>query len=432
MANRNPWRDIFSPAEWGEVKTNATAPRPKVAGAPQSAGGATGTAVAAGPGGTAIKTPYSALQDIELQILQYDAIPKDDYTRFDERIAVLNAIHGLCDVYVQLLQREHHLSAKSPGGKQLTDGIDVWVHTLGSRSLKKAGYLAEMKKWHQNAKPKYKDKTKLSIFLRGLAADNTRNFGEKLHTTPYATVEKIDPYHRQTSMYLDPLDATRDRGDNLMGTAFLDYLDGVDYTGTPNPNASFYEWLEYHPLCRGTPGVTPGAEDYKDPPFISHSTGQHDLGYVYLPARMEYERILSAPGVRHPLNTTDFGASRKGPPGAVAFVWSADADLWIHQHGLDGFVHASAMHGKKIRCSGMLVAKDGLATAITNESGHYAPTAESIYYFAQWLNARRCLSPASHIKIEHDKVLRDGEYTYANFLAWGAGKFVAPTLPYSE
>jgi hypothetical protein len=379
------------------------------------------------------------LTDLGTQITEYDAIPKDDHMRFDERIRVLTRIHAGCQAYVNLLSRDHVLGAKSPGGKQADDQIDVWVHSLGSRSLKKAGYLAEMKEWHLNAKAKYKDKAQLSVFLRGLAADNTREdtvagWGgkEMLHATPYATVEKIDPYHRQTFVFLDPLDATQDQSVNKMGAAFLDYLNGLPACvpdRATNPNASFYEWLEYHPFCIGTPNVTPGADGYKNPARVSYE-GQ-DLGYVYMPAgQMQYVRTISDPATRRVLNTTDFGASGKGPPGAVAFVWAADGGLWIHEHGLDGFVHASAMQGKKIRCSGMLVAKNGLATAITNQSGHYAPTAESIYYFVNWLNDRHCVAANAVVRIEHDKVMATGNHPIGNFLNFCMGHWIPPFVDY--
>jgi len=441
--DKNPWRDIFSPGEWLTAKNNATmAQRRWVRAAAHGAagpggGGRAGWVHAVRPGGVPLATPDSALRDLGAQITQYDAIPKDDHMRFDERMGMLNTIHTGCQAYVNLLQRDHVLGAKSPGGKQADDHIDVWVHSLGSRSLKKAGYLAAMKKWHVDAKAKYKDKAQLSVFLRGLAADHTREDmtslvgKELLHATPYATVEKIDPYHRQTFIFLDPLDATQDQSVNEMGQAFLDYLNDspacVPDRAT-NPNASFYEWLEYHPFCIGTPNVTLGADAYKNPARVSYQG--HDLGYVYMPpGQMQYVTIISDPATRRVLNTTDFGASGKGPPGAVAFVWASDGGLWIHEHGLDGFVHASAMQGKKIRCSGMLVAKNGKATAITNQSGHYAPTAESIFYFVEWLNDRNCIAANAEVWIEHDKVIRDGKYPVNSFRQTGTRNWLTRAAP---
>ena len=191
-----------------------------------------------------------------------------------------------------------------------------------------------------------------------------------------------------------------------------------------NPNASFYEWLEYHPFCVGTPGVTAGADQFKSPNRISYEN--QDLAFIFMnDARMEYERILSGGGARLLLKTADFRPSGKGPPGAVAFVWDADCALWAHEHGVDGFIHASAKQGKKIRCSGMLVADSGLAQIITNQSGHYAPTAQSIYYFVSWLQQRNCLHANARVMMEHDSANKSGSYKADLSLNWARTKYPA-------
>jgi hypothetical protein len=418
----NPWRDIFSPAEWTLIQNQAA----QAARKPVAPGAGTGWTTVA----------LDALREIGSRITVYDYIPKDDYTRFADRSVKLQSISALCQKYLQNLDRTHTLGAKSGGGKQLTDQIDVWVNSLGKRALKKAAYLQTMKQWHDSAKVKYKDKTQLSMFLRQLAADNTRKSGTILHVTPYAAIEKIDPYHRQTfAFFPEPLNPAADTSQNEMGNAFIDYLAG-NPASTPdratNTNASFYEWLEYHPFCVGTPGVTPGAENYKDPSRISYDN--LDLAYVYMPVGgMEYERILTSGG-RQPLNTNTFRISGKGPPGAVAFVWDRECNLWVHEHGWDGFIHASAKQGKKVRCSGMLVAANGLATCITNQSGHYAPNAQSIYYFLYWLERGNFLDTHATVAIEHDPdSSNDGTYTADEYLNWGKARYAAPTgLTYYE
>ncbi len=434
--DKNPWRDIFSPAEWTLIQNQAAQAaaraNPLMGGHRVGAGGWT---VANKPGGAPVKTPQAALQEIGVQIIRYDKIAKDDSTKFADRIQKLRFINVLCEKYLQLLGRDHLLGTKTVGGKQLTDQIDVWVSSLGRRALKKADYLEKMKEWHDTAKPKYKDKAQLSIFLRGLAeGGHIRDGGQKLHATPYATIEKVDPYHRQTFVFLDPADPAADTSVNEMGEAFLEYLTDNPASNpdrATNANASFYEWLEYHPFCVGTPGVTPGAQDFKNPARIVYDN--LDLAYLYMKTGgMEYTRIATA-GPRQPLNTIAFGPSGKGPPGAVAFVWDKECHLWAHEHGLDGFVHASAKKGEKIRCSGMLVANNGLATWVTNQSGHYAPNAQSIYYFVFWLNQRKCLGNNATVSIEHDPQLTQVDYTAASFISWAKTKFPPPTpLPYFE
>jgi hypothetical protein len=107
----------------------------------------------------------------------------------------------------------------------------------------------------------------------------------------------------------------------------------------------------------------------------------------------------------------------------VAFVWDADCHLWAHEHGVDGFIHASAKQGKKIRCSGMLVANNGLGQIITNQSGHYAPNAQSIYNFVTWLRQRNCLHANAKVEMEHDQAIADGTYKAADFLNWARPKY---------
>ena len=428
--NKNPWRDILSPAEWAHIQANAALAAARVnpvLGGARAAARPGGGGWTVGSTGGLVNTPAMALQQITNQITAYDGIAKDDYTKFDERIQKLKFINILCGKYIQLLGPTHVLAMKA-AAKQLNNQLDLWVRSLGKRAIKKADYLATMKEWHKTAKAKYKNRVQLSMFLRGLAGDNTRNAGEKLHATPYATIEKIDPYHRQTFVFFDPADATQDNSVNMMGDAFLDYVVGQPASNpvrATNPNASFYEWLEYHPFCVGTPVVTAGADQFKDPNTISYE-GQ-DLAYVYqLNAKLEYERILTGGGVRVLLKTADFRPSGKGPPGAVAFVWDADCCLWAHEHGVDGFIHASAKQGKKIRCSGMLVADKGLAQIITNQSGHYAPNAQSIYYFVTWLRQRNCLHANAKVEMEHDQAITDGTYKAADFLNWARPKYPAP------
>ena len=114
----------------------------------------------------------------------------------------------------------------------------MWANSLAHRAAKKAGYLTTMEQWHQTAKGKYKDRLQMSLFLRGLAkGGHVKDAAEKLHATPYATIEKIDPYHRQTIVFLDR-DVTNasdahDASDNKMGEAFLDYLNDYRFRARP-------------------------------------------------------------------------------------------------------------------------------------------------------------------------------------------------------
>jgi len=296
------------------------------------------------------------------------------------------------------------------------DQRDVWAASLAHRAAKKAGYLTIMEEWHQTAKFKYKYRLELSLFLRGLAAGgHVKNAGEKLHATPYATIEKIDPYHRQTFFFLDPDEdkTAKDNFKNLMGAAFLQYLHGHQWPGATNDEcASFYEWLEYSPFCIGTPGLS-GDAKFKNPPRNSYAG--HDLTHVRVTKSKLFAAKLSNPDAWTVLDTRTLPLSGKGPTHAAAFIWAADCNLYLHTHA-HGFVHGSAKQGKKIRCSGMLVAENGIVTYMSNVSGHYAPNAQSMYNFGKWLNAKKCVHGTAIVEIERGASPLTGKMYFPSFL----------------
>lgn len=431
--NKNAWRDIVSPAEWGQITLNARSQvRARSTGAP---------AAPVAPGGAAAFTPgvISAANlrtSLGAKIAAYDLIAKDDCAQFQQRAHALRAIAALAGRHTALSQVGFTPGVKSATGKQLTDSADIWVGSIGRRASKKAAYLDLMAQWHASAKDKYKTRAQLSLFLRGLAANHVRGGGDKLHAVPYATIEKVDPLHRQTFVFLDPNDPTNVDAVNPLGRAFRDYLAG---RAASNPDratkadASFYEWLEYHPFCIGTPVLSAGAANYKNQ-IKTVSYAGLDLGFVYAqPGGMVYERVLSGDGTTKPLNTTDFGKSGKGDPGAVAFVWDGDQNLWLHEHGSHGFVHASAKQGHKVRCAGMLNAVDGKLTRVSEESGHYAPAPENIYQFVDWLNNRGCLHPAADVRITHRSgAIKPDLYRMNDFMAYFVAQGQKRSVPLSH
>lgn len=430
--NKHPWRDILTEDEWNLVVSNATR----------------GDLLA-----STLKDRFLDLQagkklqaEIGIQIGLYHRIPKDDYTRFDERRGALERIAEECIKYL-----EHHVVARQTGQKsgpaeqgdaagrqhkRLSDGIDVWVASLGDRAIKKREYLERMKMWHLLMKEKYQNPSDLVEFLWNLNQDNTRGSEfQFLHSTPYATIEKVDPYHRQTVVMMGD-----NQGDELrphrgeMANAFRDYAMGRP-PRLPDPRTrrhdvmSFYEWLEYHPICLGTPGVL-GDAKYKYIDRIAYSG--HDLAIATRKGGfLRYERTSQvglgiAPSL---LDTYALPPSRKGPKGSQAFVFTLEKSLLLHQHDGD-FVHASAKEGHKIRCSGMLVAKNGKITTVTDQSGHYAPGQRHIQNFLYWLTQpTSCLDKQATVVFEVDgSVMKAGTYLASEFMTAALTKLGAPTL----
>ena len=441
--NKNPWRDIPTADEFrgvfGAVGPGTRRPQPPpVATHPLP--------VAALP--LPLPPPPAPLPNAHMSLFQqlsqlknriddsindYHAVAKDNYIQFNQRITKLQSIATLAAEYVDAYRRVNLPGAKvDPGGhKMIGDQRDVWAASLAHRAAKKAGYLTIMEEWHLTAKFKYKYTLELSDFLRGLAAGgHVKNAGEKLHATPYATIEKIDPYHRRTFFFLDPDEdkTAKDNSKNLMGEAFLQYLHGHQWPGATNQYASFYEWLEYSPFCIGTPGLF-GDAKFKNPPRNSYAG--HDLTRVRVTqSKLEAEKLRN-PGVWTVLNTSTLPESAKGPAHAAAFVWAADCNLYLHTHAHD-FVHASVKQGKKIRCSGMLVAENGIVTYMSNTSGHYAPNAQSLYNLGWWLLAKKCVNGSTTVEIERGAHPLTGNMPFGTFLVL-CKRYVAPKgLPYPQ
>jgi hypothetical protein len=107
--------------------------------------------------------------------------------------------------------------------------------------------------------------------------------------------------------------------------------------------------------------------------------------------------------------------------------------LYLHTHA-DDFVHASVKQGKKIRCAGMLVAENGIVTYMSNVSGHYAPNAQSLYNFGQWLHAKQCVGFLARVEIERGAQPLTGTMYFRQFLIECQNKgYAAPQgLPYPQ
>src|SRR5262249_43220932 len=138
--------------------------------------------------------------------------------------------------------------------------------------------------WYNSpkAKPKYTDAGQLFLMLHDKQHGPGHERGashEFLSSSIYAKMEKIDPFHRNLVFFFTPdgrggwqIDA-----DNVVATAFREYmLAALGVIANPIPShkagASFYEWLEYHPICTGTPKVTPGFNTTMNDVFMMNYT----------------------------------------------------------------------------------------------------------------------------------------------------------------
>ncbi len=421
-SDAHPWRDIYSLTDWNNILANTT----RAQALPQAA-----------PTGwtSAQVSPNTILKRLTDAIQRYHAIRKDDINLFDARINVLNEVEDLAGKYIHELGANAQLAKTGPGGTKDFNPInhqrlDPWIVSLQGRAAKKAQYLMVMSIWITSAKTKYTDPVPLMADLASRDQSNQRgNPDEPLLTaTPYAKMEKIDPYHRNIVFFVSGNMSVAPYNNNPMAVAFGQWL---TFRNNPlvapnlNQNASFYEWLENHPICTGTPGVTTG----------------FDANYKVQVRKIEYGPVLHAIQVNKgaglyidqgagggfvPLNTTIFPASGKGVQGGAAFAWDRSGTVWVHQHS-SSFRHTSFTGGKKIRCSGMIKVEAGKVTYLSEESGHYAPEKGNLFFFVEWLFSRQCLKSVDATLIEYHSVSQKKQVTLParDFMTWGRAAYPA-------
>jgi hypothetical protein len=424
--DRHPWRDIYSDSDWQTIlaaTTQYTPPAP----APAPAAPARGMLGAHRPATTPWKraTPNlsmvlpTLLGELTALINNYNAIRKDDHQQFAARIGLLNAIQQKADQYIQALGA----NAVAKGGPKALDAtnpgrLDPWIASLSRRAQKKAAYLAVLDNWVRSAKPSHKDPLQIMQDLVDRANSNARGDADEplLSPTPYAKMEKVDPFHRNIVFFVQDQNSVTPYHNNPMAVALNQWL--AYRQAAVGATATFYEWLENHPICTGTPQVTPGFDQrYKNNvQKVDYNVGLHPIHVV---SGMGLYIDLGSGGGIQQLSTSIFPASGKGIQGGCAFAWDRNGALWVHEHA-SGFRHTSFTGGKKIRCSGMIRVSKGLVDYISEESGHYAPSKENLYYLVQWLANHNCMLP-SLCTVEYHSASQGKQVrvTAADYLDWG-------------
>ncbi|HHT0593904.1 TPA: hypothetical protein ACTXXA_002798 [Legionella anisa] len=78
------------------------------------------------------------------------------------------------------------------------------------------------------------------------------------------------------------------------------------------------------------------------------------------------------------------------PYGGAAFVWDKfDDNLFhVHPHKAGIYHHSSLFQGRKVRCAGMWLVKDGMVAMISNSSGHYKPDTLHFYQLIRFLHEK--------------------------------------------
>jgi hypothetical protein len=406
MAGNNyPWRDIYSNAEWSEIKMAAVE---------QIGPGVAATSVGGHKLG-ALATQVLAHLDTLLD--DYHDIRKDDFEQFPARRRALREIAFAAEEYLRRLGTARQ-TKQAGTHKELDTGsspLDIWVNSLAKRARKKAEYLRVMKVFHDPFSPlkqKFWLAPDLAAFLVtptaatrnalrfpravGTHADYTTKGAnmEYLRLSPYGQMEKLDPYHRNISFETteNTFDIPADRGVQPMAEALRDYLvsagasaDGVaamDLSPRRNKEPTFYEWLEYHPICTTSPGLGVYSKGFEQKYKTHVRRVQYNAADIQTLVVSPFGLSVMTGGFPYEADTT--GMTSKHKAGHAAIVWSKDGRLLIHRHG-GWFVHSCFTGGKSVRCAGTIKIVMGTVTEITDDSGHYRPHHRHMYRFMKYL-----------------------------------------------
>jgi hypothetical protein len=409
----HPWRDIYSVSEWAMILAKTVQYQ-------RSKGEFVVDVVKKVGKGRESFSPADVLVRLTASIAQYHDIQKDDWRRFDSRITALKAINELALKYLGRVGSDN-VATKGTGHKPDLSGavavqprLDLYVTSLAKRALKKAAYLKKLEEFHdelsRNNKrfAKYGTRAALTGRLAAPTAQTTQFpwgahglFNPKgaqtefLRLSPYGKMEKLDPYHRFIGFEADAAGAVRPwDAPRHMAWALKDYLekrtysaDGklISYDPSYKTDPTFYEWLEYHPICTQTLGITPGYNGRYDTISSASYTagsgsGAYHMSFTTGGLLFNVATGITSKGTTH-MDTSTWHSKGRNEYGA--FIWSELGSLHIYPHG-GNFVHSCFTKGKTVRCAGLISVVAGKVMGVTDESGHYRPDALHMYRFILW------------------------------------------------
>lgn len=347
--NKTPWRDIYSLETWLHiVKITAADFKRDRAG--------------------------DTVRELTQLIAKYHMIDKRNSEQMANRKRMLYEIWATTMLYI--LPRDdldtksqksaydkgsdkvkRHKAKVNPLGRAVAfeDKIEPWINSLGNRAAKKVQYIRTIQKFVNSTAAT----NNVSSFIEYIKDQAGRDrSGPLLPLTPGTKMEKIDPFHRDFEFH-GHKDGTITDPATDMARALKDWVEH----GSDIP---FFYWLEGHMICTGTKHFDP----VKKISGVSYSGDSDETVLrVWLNGGLLRARGLLASDAGEPFTTKNSGTK----PGH-AFVWMKDGMMVSHTHQSGQFHHSTFSGGKKVRCAGTWVAKNGKLTRMDNNSGHYQPT----------------------------------------------------------
>jgi hypothetical protein len=356
---------------------------------------------------------------VTAELRTYHLLEKADMSFFRLRRGSLRTIEGKVKLFLA-----HKDGLKAPA--------DLRRHSelLQHQAKLKAGYLDKIQAFYlpEGAGYQYLDPVAFINFLKSphVAPEN----GARLQ--PGTRMEALDPAHRSFEMHFKNNVLQQNNFYSAMESVFGEWIGAVKYNPDVgaqfvNPNAlnndsnshpalntPFFVWMENHFFCVGQDHE--GYEGIVDPLkpkdlqsiiYSPYSSGKQEAPieavdeiHWLMPSSdglvMEFPLAGNNSGklrifdTQHltgkPPNQNDMNSV--GEPKSAAYVWTKDGTLLAGEHKPNHLHHSSFVGGGDIRCAGMINVKYGKVEFISNNSGHYRPSAENLKEFAKWLNGR--------------------------------------------
>jgi hypothetical protein len=207
--------------------------------------------------------------------------------------------------------------------------------------------------------------------------------GSFLGLSPNVRLEQLDPAHRSDF---------EDHEEFTCGTAFQEWV--ANRNG--EQNVPFFLWLENNAIC-----LRDSKEGLNTHQVVQLSKNnrradaQFKLRLVTIFGGLRMQELGGIDARLKTASTKGYHAAhdkdtRANPPwrgdDVAAFVWSAKHnEFFIAEHTPGCFHHSSFESGGHVRCAGMIVIGNGVATMVNNNSGHYKPRKEHLVKFVNQL-----------------------------------------------
>ncbi|OAI38714.1 hypothetical protein AYO40_01790 [Planctomycetaceae bacterium SCGC AG-212-D15] len=301
------------------------------------------------------------------------------------RIQLLHQIAQTCKGYV----------ARKQGGLELQKDLHAAVAIFGDKAKAKKGYLLGLRALYApGAKGRRLGSPEaLRTFLENRRQADYSGNGEPpmLKLVPGVYLEKMDPGHRPFEMGANELSPIG-RAGGTMGAAFHQWLQGHDDT-------PFFLWLENQPISTAddavlaVPAELGGSEIVGDVREVAYANEQDLPETATLSIDPDRQQLVmhGADGFfavdPTPFSTTGFEVASPGQPVGKGCAYVVDNGnlILVGRHVGEAFHHSSLRGGKKVKCAGILRAKDGKVTHVDNNSGHYQPSSHHLLWFVQLL-----------------------------------------------